>query len=72
MVEMSESKLNVALTALEKARTAAMEAAIAERQYRLCSVLDENGNVQRGIDKARRMLAPKAEKAEKATKTSKK
>jgi hypothetical protein len=53
-------KLNAALTNLEKARTAALETAIAERAYRLCAILDTDGNVQRGIDRARRMLNGKA------------
>lgn len=53
-------KLNVALTNLEKARTAALETAIAQRAYRLCAVLDTDGHVQRGIDRARRMLNGKA------------
>ena len=58
-------KLNVALAALEKARVAALEAAIGDRSYRLCVVLDEHGNVQRGIDRARRMLNGKTPKATK-------
>ena len=62
---MSESKLQVSLTALEKARTAALEAAIADRAYRLCVLLDADGHVQRGIDKARKMLAGKEPKAAK-------
>lgn len=52
-------KLNVALTNLEKARTTALETAIAEREYRLCVVLDADGRIQRSIDRARRMLAGK-------------
>ena len=51
-------KLNAALTNLEKARTTALETAIAERAYRLCAVLDTDGHVQKGIDRARRMLTP--------------
>lgn len=58
-------KLNAALVNLEKARTSALEAAIAERAYRLCAVLDTDGRIQKGIDRARRMLAPKAKKATK-------
>jgi hypothetical protein len=49
-------KLTVALVNLEKARTAALDAAIADRAYRLCVVLDADGHVQKGIDRARRML----------------
>jgi hypothetical protein len=52
-------KLNAALTNLEKARTTALEVAIAERAYRLCVVLDADGRIQRSIDRARRMVAPK-------------
>ena len=54
--------VNAALTNLEKARTTALEVAIAERAYRLCVVLDADGNVQRGIDRARRMLTGKTKK----------
>jgi len=61
-------KLNAALSNLEKARTAALDAAIGDRAYRLCVVLDADGNIQRGIDKARRMLAGKPSKTEKAKK----
>jgi hypothetical protein len=53
-------KLNAALTNLEKARNAALDAAISERAYRLCVLLDANGNVQRSIDRARRMVEAKA------------
>lgn len=59
-------KLNAALTQLEKARTTALEAAIAERAYRVCVVLDADGHIQRGINRARRMLAPKKSKKSKA------
>ena len=62
---MSE-KLNAALTNLEKARTTALEAAIADRQYRLCVVLDTDGRIQRSIDRARRMLAGKVSAKKKA------
>jgi hypothetical protein len=55
-------KLNAALTSLEKARTTALEAAIADRAYRLCVVLDADGPIQRGVDRARRMLTGKATK----------
>jgi hypothetical protein len=58
-------KLTVALVNLEKARTAALEAAIADRAYRLCVVLDADGHVQRGIDRARRMLNSKEKPATK-------
>ena len=61
---MSE-KLNVALTNLEKARTTALESAIAERAYRLCAVLDADGHVQRAIDRARRTMNGKAKPAAK-------
>lgn len=63
---MSNDKLNAALTQLEKARTNALEAAIAERAFRVCAVLDESGHIQRGINRARRILAPKAAKKSKA------
>ena len=59
-------KLNAALTQLEKARTTALEAAIADRAFRVCAVLDESGHIQRGINRARKMLAPKAPKKAKA------
>jgi hypothetical protein len=63
---MSE-KLSSALTNLEKARETALAAAIGDRAYRLCVVLDADGQVQKAINRARRMLAPRVEK-----KTSKK
>lgn len=59
---MPETKLAAALTALEKARMAALEAAIADRAYRACIVLDENGMIQRGVNRARKMTTPKASK----------
>ena len=55
-------KLLAALTALEKARTTALETAVAERQYRLCAVLDQDGLVQRAINRAHRLLQPDAKK----------
>jgi hypothetical protein len=58
---MSE-KLTAAFVNLEKARTAALDTAIAERAYRLCAVLDTDGPVQRGIDRARRMTTGKVPK----------
>ena len=58
-------KLNAALVNLEKARNAALEAAIADRAYRLCVVLDADGHVQKGIDRARRMLNGKEKPATK-------
>ena len=60
---MSNDKLTAALTQLEKARTTALEAAIADRAFRVCAVLDESGHIQRGINRARKMLAPKTKKA---------
>ena len=60
-----ESKLFVALTALEKARTAALEAAIAEKSYRVCAVLDSTGQIQKGLDRAHRMLNGKDKPAKK-------
>ena len=51
-------KLNAALVTLEKARTSALEIAIAERAYRMCAVLDNDGRIQRSIDRARRLIAP--------------
>ena len=59
------NKLNIALANLEQARTTALEAAIADRAYRLCVILDADGRIQRSIDHARRMIAPK-EKTKKA------
>jgi hypothetical protein len=56
-------KLITALSNLEKARATALEAAIAERAYRLCAVLDIDGRIQRGIERARRMVAPKEKKS---------
>jgi hypothetical protein len=58
-------KLSAALTNLEKARTTALDAAIAERAYRLCVVLDSDGRIQRSINRARKMIAPKTKKAKK-------
>lgn len=49
-------KLNAALSNVEKARNAALETAITERAYRLCAVLDADGPVQRGVNRARRIL----------------
>lgn len=59
-------KLTGALVNLEKARTAALDAAIADRAYRLCVVLDADGHVQRGIDRARRMLNGKGSSSARA------
>lgn len=59
---MMSDKLLAALTALEKARTTALETAVAERQYRLCAVLDQDGLVQRAINRAHRLLQPDAKK----------
>ncbi len=61
-------KLTAALVNLEKARTVALEAAIADRAYRLCVVLDADGHVQKGIDRARRMLTGKDQPEAKAKK----
>jgi hypothetical protein len=58
-------KLNAALVAVEKARVAALEAAIADRSYRACIVLDENGMIQRGVNRARKLTTPKTKKASK-------
>lgn len=63
---MSNDKLNAALTQLEKARTNALEAAIADRAYRVCVVLDENGMIQRGVNRGRKLTTPKASKKSKA------
>ena len=49
-------KLHAALVNLEKARTTALETAIADRAYRLCAVLDTDGQVQKGINRAHQML----------------
>jgi hypothetical protein len=59
---MSDTKVNAALANLEKARTSALEAAIADRAYRVCVLLDNDGRIQKSIDRARKMLAPKAAK----------
>ena len=56
-------KLNAALTNLEKARTSALEAAISERAYRLCVMLDADGRIQKSIDRARKMIVPKVKKS---------
>ena len=61
-------KLHAALVNLEKARTTALETAIAERAYRLCAVLDTDGPVQRGINRAHRMLTGNASPRSSATK----
>ncbi len=55
-------KLNAALVNLEKARAAALDVAIAERAYRMCVVLDPEGRIQKSIDRARKMIAPKKSK----------
>jgi hypothetical protein len=60
-------KLTAALTNLEKARTTALDTAIAEKQYRACAILDSTGQIQRGIDRAQRLLMPRVE----ATKSKK-
>jgi len=49
-------KVNAALVDLEKARTKALDVAVAERAYRLCALLDQDGPAQRTIDRARRLL----------------
>lgn len=58
------SKLQDALVALEKSRVLALEAAIADRQYRLCAALDGDGPIQRGVDRARKLLERRAAKVE--------
>ncbi len=58
-------KLTAALVNLEKARVAALDAALADRAYRLCAVLDADGHVQKGIDRAHRLLGPKPKAAKK-------
>ena len=62
---MSDDKLRASLVALEKARVDALEAAIAEHQYRMCAILDPSGSVQRGINRAQRMLPTVATKSSK-------
>ena len=62
---MSE-KLQAALLALEKARVAALDVAIAERKYRVCAALDSEGGVQKAIDRVRKIGAtPKPKLAKK-------
>ncbi len=58
-------KLNAALTTLDEARANAMKAALADKLYRACAVLDEAGPLQRSINRARKLIAPKAKKASK-------
>jgi hypothetical protein len=55
-------KLTAALTNLERARASALDAALGERAYRLCVLLDAEGRIQKSIDRARKMIAPKAAK----------
>jgi len=58
------SKLEESLSTLEKARVAVLEAAVADRAYRLAGTLDEQGPVQRAVDRTRKKLAKKAAKTE--------
>lgn len=58
------SKVNEALTNLEKARVTALEAAISDRAYRLCAALDAEGSVQRGIDRAKKLADRLAARSE--------
>ena len=53
--------LTAALTTLDKARTSA-RSAIADRAYRVCVLLDNDGRVQAAIDHARKMIVPKGAK----------
>jgi hypothetical protein len=53
---MADTKLQSALGNLEKARVAALEAAVADGIYRACGALDAEGPVQRGVNKARKAL----------------
>ena len=59
---MSKTPLSDALVALEKARDTALQAAIAEGLYRACSSLDQDGPVQRAVERARKLVAGKAKK----------
>jgi hypothetical protein len=58
---MSE-KLTNALAQIDKARAAALDAAIGERAYRLAAVLDADGQISKGINRAHRMLNGKPTK----------
>jgi hypothetical protein len=69
---MATDTLVDALAALEKSRIAALNSAISARAYRLCAALDDSGQVQKGIDRCRRMLNGKGEAAPEPTKSSKK
>jgi hypothetical protein len=53
--DMSE-KLTVALTNLEKARAAVLDAALAERAYRTLALFDLDGPVQRAVNRAKRLM----------------
>jgi hypothetical protein len=66
--ERMSEKLNAALANLEMARATALETAIADRAYRLCVVLDGDGPIQRGVNRARKMLVGKTPKELKAKK----
>jgi hypothetical protein len=62
-------KLNAALTNLERARASALDAALGERAYRLCVLLDAEGRIQKSIERARKMIAPRETKTKKARKS---
>jgi hypothetical protein len=65
-------ELAKALDELETARKTALDAAVAAGKYRCCSWLDAEGQVQRAINKARRVIEkPVGEKVEKAAKETK-
>jgi hypothetical protein len=59
---MEKTSLSASLNALEKARETALQATIAEGLYRACSSLDQDGPVQRAIERARKLVAGKAKR----------
>jgi hypothetical protein len=65
-------KVFEALTAVEKARVAALECAIASRAYRLCAILDTDGQVQRAVNRCQKMLNGKETPPVSASKSKKK
>lgn len=60
-------RLSTALVNLEKARDAALQAALADRAYRTLSLFDGDGPIQRAVNKAKRIIgeAPVEKKSKK-------
>jgi len=65
-------KFNAALENLEKARVAAFDAAVADKEYRVCAKLDTDGTVQRSLNKVRKLVTPKEKKVTTTAPTTKK